>query len=123
VIKNFLTETASLRKPKSVPAHAIKIKARGWGGVNIAVQFPYIRINGGDISIHTAVPTVHESGWMSEAVWMFRRRGKSIAPTGNQNFGHLPFKQLAVLTVVSPLILYANKVYSCECPIKEDLPN
>jgi hypothetical protein len=27
------------------------------------------------------------------------------------------------LTVVSPLILYANKVYSCECPIKEDLPN
>jgi len=29
----------------------------------------------------------------------------------------------SVLTLVSSLILYANEVYSRECPIKEDLPN
>jgi hypothetical protein len=60
---------------------------------------------------------------VSEAVWTFRRRGKSLAPTGNQNVRHRAFKQLAVLTVVSPLVPYANEVYSCECPVKEDLPH
>jgi len=85
VIKHFLTETASLRRRKGVPTHAIKRKARGY---KYSCTIPFHPVEMEVMSAFTPqFPLYMSVAGCQEAVWTFRRMGKSLAPTGNQNVG------------------------------------
>jgi hypothetical protein len=55
--------------------------------------------------------------------WIYTYIGILLGAHYTLNIRRIRVKQLAVLTVLSSHIPYANDVYRCECPIKEDLPN